>query len=377
MTLHLSADVPFGNACDVEIVESGGVTEVSFAPDPHGGPEVMWFAFRLERSGGAPGGRIRLKLKNMANILGGDNARNMRPVAAAAGASWQRLDEGRAEGLEDGRVNVSWEIDAPAEFIDVAWCYPYGPGEMEALVRETGGFYHADTIGVSQAGRPVVRLSNSPGAEGSDRTGLYLVARQHSGETPGSWVLDGFLRHMASLGDDAPLVWAVPLSNIDGVVGGDYGKDNFPYDLNRAWGRPAMRHETLVIRRDMERWKARCRAALALDFHAPGACEAEGIYAFLVKPEDSARCFRTSKQWAERFAEALGEDYAAPDFARLARYGSRWETPGFTHFCARELDVCGFSLETPYALSAGGRVLLSQACYREAGERLAAAVEGI
>jgi hypothetical protein len=376
VTLRVDAKVPYGNACDVSVVEEADVTVVSFAPDPHGGPEVLWFCFRLTREGGrkGPAGKVKLVLKNMANILGGSDASAMRPVVAGPDGQWRRLDAGRARELPDGRVNVEWTIDEPSDFVDLAYCYPYGMPEVDALVAETGGFYRADTIGVSQAARRIVRLSNAPGEPESDRAGLYMVARQHSGEVSGSWVLDGFLRHLASLGEKAPLVWSVPLTNIDGVEGGDYGKDNFPYDLNRAWGTPAMRHETLLIQRDMRRWKARCRPVLALDFHSPGACETDGIYGYLVKNEVDFEHFRASKKWAVIFAEALGPDYAAANFSRVARYASRWETPGFSTFCARDLDVCGLTLETPYALSAGGKVVLTRERYCEAGARLAAVV---
>ena len=41
---------------------------------------------------------------------------------------------------------------------------------------------------------------------------------------------------------------------LDDVLSGAYGKDPFPHDLNRAWGDPPMRHETLVMRHDIRRW---------------------------------------------------------------------------------------------------------------------------
>ena len=115
------------------------------------------------------------------------------------------------------------------------------------MIQETGSFWRVDTIGVSQGGRPLLRLSNDYGRPKGERPGVFLMARQHSGEVSGAWVLDGVLRRFAELGEAAPLVWAIPLANIDSVEQGDYGKDNFPYDMNRAWGKLPMRHETLVL----------------------------------------------------------------------------------------------------------------------------------
>lgn len=132
---------------------------------------------------------------------------------------------------------------------------------------------------MSQNGNPLIRISNNYGKINGKKLGFYFIARQHSGETPGSWVLDGLLKYLAKMNCRDILVWEIPLSNIDGVLQGDYGNDNFPYDLNRAWRDPPMRHETLVFQRDINnRWKSRCKPTLILDFHAPGGTETDGAY---------------------------------------------------------------------------------------------------
>src|SRR6185503_9121178 len=273
-----------GNACATRVGQTGEIDEIAFTPDPHGGPECLWFDFKVERTAAGGGGAMRIMLDHPDNMLGGGEPQNLRPVVRADGGDWERLPAGTRDDHPDGRMRIGWTVPAPATWLEFSCCYPYGQGELAALVRETSPAWTEAVLGVSQAARPIVRLANDPGSPGGARPGIYLVARQHSGETPGSWVMDGFLRHVATLGAQAPLVWAVPFSNIDGVEQGDYGKDNFPYDLNRAWGNPPMRHETHVIMRDLERWKDRCRPVLALVFHAPGACEAEGIYTFLSNP---------------------------------------------------------------------------------------------
>lgn len=374
MVLVVDDTVPYGNACDVYIKEVDGLAEVSFAPDPHGGPECLWFCFRLSRVGATGGvsGKVRLVLKHAYNMLGGQAPQHMRPVVRYDGRDWERLAAPAVVTLPDGRVRVEWTVALPGSWVDVAYCYPYGSPEVDALLRETGGYWRSDVIGVSQAARPLVRLSNDYGEPGGRHPGLYLAARQHSGETPGSWVLDGFLRHIATLGNDAPLVWALPLTNVDGIEGGDYGKDNFPYDLNRAWGRPPMRHEVLVFQRDIERWKARCRPALAIDFHAPGACEAGGIYCYLPNPSQHPDLHQSALSWTTAISSVLQARYASQTFERVANYPSRWETPNFSnHFCAWH-QICAFGVEAPYAMI--GDLVLTREHYREAGARIAAGI---
>lgn len=371
MSFSVETTIPHGNACDIEINEAGELPVISFTPDPHGGPEVLWFCLRVRRTGPA-GERVRLVLKHFDSMLGCGEGERLRPVARAEGGEWERLGPGEVSPAADGRRTVAWALASPETFVDVAVCYPYGTKELTSLISDTNGFWKCTTIGVSQAGRPLVRLSNRDGEEGDTRPGLYLIARQHSGETPGSWVLDGLLRHLAEAGARELLVQAVPLSNVDGVEGGDYGKDNFPYDLNRAWGSPAMRHEVLVIQRDMGRWRTRCRPALAIDLHAPGACESDGVYCYLpdpaVWPDEDGAC----AGWVERIGSALTPQYASARFARVARYRSRWETPTFTSFGRGIAGLRAFSMETPYALC--GETVLTVAHYRRIGARMGAAV---
>lgn len=366
-------DIPFGNACDVDVSFDGGVPVISVAADPHGGPETLWFCFRIEDDGPSPfSGQVRLVVKHMQNMLGGARPETFRPVMRVGEADWNRLGPGRRLDLPDGRWSGEWTLDIPKFPVDIALCYPYGPSELDLLVSDSDGYWQADTIGVSQNSRPVVRLSNDYGEPGASRPGVYLVARQHSGETPGSWVLDGLLRHMAENKGRAPLVWAVPLVNIDGVVQGDYGKDNFPHDLNRAWGTPPMRHEVLVISRDIRRWRSRCDPRLGMDFHAPGGSETEGVYSFPGRSSKNASVLRNTLGWAEHLGAALSDEYSDAEFVHIGNYPSRWATPGFSSYMVEEIEIPGMCVETLYA-SVRDRVLdVSE--YREIGRRFA---EGI
>ena len=377
--VEVNTNIPYGNACDVSVTQSRGGWEVAFAPDPHGGPETLWFCLRVQRTGSDPGGdtQLRLVLKHTDNILGGHTPSVIHPVVRQEGGDWTRLEEGEVREAPDGRRSVAWTVEMSRAYLEVATSYPYGRPELDALVLESDGYWQRDTIGVSQGGRPLIRLSNEYGVPESQRPGLYLVARQHAAEVSGSWVLDGFLREIQAMDVSAsapavPLIWAVPLTNIDGIEQGDYGKDNFPYDLNRAWGRPPMRHETLVFQNDMQRWVTRCRPTLGIDFHAPGACETTGIYTYVPDPEMDRAAYNAVLPWVTEAETALGGEYAAESFARVARYPSRWETPSFRKYGWPNLGVPCTTFENPYAM-VNGRIL-TRKDYREAGARIARAV---
>lgn len=367
-------DVPFGNAANVRVQQNGPLTEVRFTPDPHGGPECLWFCFRVCRphSGGGALGKLRFVLECPETMLGGGSPANFRPVFRPAGGDWERLGAPELIELPDGRKQAAWALDVSKPLLDFAFAFPYGREDLERLVRQTSGYWRVDTLGVSQGGRPLLRLSNDYGKTKGARPGLYLISRQHSGEVSGSWVLDGVLRRFAELGAAAPLVWAVPLANIDGVEQGDYGKDNFPYDVNRAWGNPPMRHETLVLQQDMRRWSKRCRPVAGMDFHAPGASESEGIYAFVHKSEKYPEVAAQATNWTAAVSVALGPEFAAAKFTRSGDYNSRWNTPRFGGYCQEELRIPGLAFETPYAIIQ--KNVMTREKYQEAGRRIADAI---
>ncbi len=378
--IAVSTDIPSGNAANVRVTDEAATTTVRFTPHPHGGPECLWFCFRmkhLETAGkenalndSSPAQELlKVVLECPGNTLGGGQLAHFRPVFRLANQDWQRAEAPKIIQLADGRREAAWSFRMPADFMDIALSYPYDREHLDKLIEETAGFWRADTIGVSQGGRPILRLSNDYGARNGKRPGFYLLARQHSGEVSGSWVLDGVLRRFAEMGKEAPMVWVAPLANIDGVEQGDYGKDNFPYDLNRAWGSPPMRHEVLVLQRDMRLFAGRCRFSGGVDFHSPGGTEAAGMYAFISKSIQAPEVSSTSTNLAAAIGEAMGGEFAAKNFVRTADYKSRWETPRFGNFCQDELNAPGISIETPYALIEGRA--LTREDYQQAGRRIA------
>jgi len=359
---------PGDNACNVHIHEND-VCEVHFMPDPHAGPESLWFYFRIISCDTDRESPLQIVLENFDNILGGSwgEPSKVNIVFRNGRDDWKRSAPGRQTDSPDGRRNGVWDVEIAGGFVEVALCYPYGIIELDNFIAHSKGYWIKDVIGVSQCANQLVRLSNSCGTKTvNKKPGIYLIARQHSGETPGSWLLQGVLDYLRNNCNDELLVWCIPLANIDGVTNGDFGKDNFPYDLNRAWGIPPMRHEAIVIKNDIARWKDRCFPLLCIDAHAPCACDEEGIFGFvnLSSPEVS----ESALQWAAVFKDALLPEYSAERFIRMMDYKSRWETPSFGEMCAGELQIPCIAIEVPYSQIKGR--ILSRNDYIQAGQLL-------
>lgn len=373
--VEVEGTIAYGNVADVELSNEGGSPVIAFAADAKGGPERGWFCFRVvqprrTRRFSKP---FTLVLKHLETMLGGGEPSAIQPVVRYAAEEWRRLPPGKPAPTDDGRMGAWWTLEPPVSFVDVALCYPYGQAEAAAFAQESGG-YRVDTIGVSEGGRPMIRLANDygtprdgageagAGARGR-RPGVYLLARQHAGETPGSWVLEGVLRRLAEAEAGAgaagagPIVWAVPFVDVDGVEAGRYGKDHPPHDFNRAWGRPPMRHEAMVMQRDAERWAARCAPALMLDFHAPGIGETEGVYAYRTADGED-------KGWGALIGEHVGA-FAADRFVRCADYPSRYDSGRATRWFEERIGCPTLAIETPYARC--GERVMSRDDYREVG----------
>ncbi len=377
MSWHIDQDYPGANACGVAVATGpDGAPAVSLTPDPRGGNEALWFRFRLWRlDADAPA--PALLLRDLGTLMGAGDGSAIQPVVRCDGGPWQRLARGEPIAHADGRCDARWRLTNAAAQIEVAFCYPYGPEELAARLARARGL-RLQAIGASERGRPLWRVDNGPGAVGSKRPGFFVIARQHSGETPGSWVLDGLLERIAELGEAAPLTWAIPFADLDGVVEGRYGKDRHPVDYNRSW--PGLepityRHETLCYRRDFAAWQQRCAPRFVLDLHAPSANAREGCFVFVPR-EPGKEPPPACAAWAERLGAALGGFAAGGDrFVRFAEYASRWPRVTyntFSRWSALAAHIPALSMETTYQ-GLGDRTF-EIADYREIGRRIAYAV---
>lgn len=364
MALHLQTDFPGGNACAIDIRDTPDRDIVYFAADPRGGTEALWFYFRVVDCNECP---VELVLSNLDTCLGGsgDDWQQLRPVFRQAGSTWERLPHAQIDTLADGRRQAAWTITPRFDSFEFALCYPYGLGDLEMTRAVCNDYWQLDLIGVTSTGQPLPRLSNATAV--TEAPGLYLVARQHAGETPGSWVLDGLLRRAATGLDPANLtIWTVPFAHLDGVLDGEYGKDPFPWDLNRAWTTPPMRHEIRVISSDIARWAQRTTPALAIDFHAPGPTEAEGAYFFLPRSERPAAALAAAQAAVDAIAPALPKALLHTHPARQIDYPSRWDATATldAHIWDRYKIPC-LPCEIPYATS--HNTLLTRDQYRRFG----------
>jgi hypothetical protein len=361
-----------GNGLILGVERADGGWLVRFAPEPRTSPQPLWFHVEVRGLAGAP---VTFCWENP-DITLGDSSRldTLRPVLRADAAPPERVTQTRVETLPDGRRRILFAHAGGADSVAASLCYPYGPEDLETTLADLGGAWGRSPLGVTGRGRELARL-RFHSAAGARRPGLFLLARQHAGETPGSWVLDGILRFLASDEPEAREirstvdVWAAPFVDLDGVVDGDYGKDAFPWDFNRAWEQLPQRPEVQALQCDLLRFAALTEPRLVIDLHAPGH-SAPDLYVQLPREQRPVH----QQQAAMRFAELMAEHFPELNPAGLSRptrYPSRWNalsTLGswLWDYLERTPEV---TIETSYQ-SLAGRPLDPDG-YRAIGRRVA------
>jgi predicted deacylase len=99
-----------------------------------------------------------------------------------------------------------------------------------------------ESIGTSNGGLdiPIIKITNKPKRDyAEEKPVIFIIARQHSGETHSSFILHGFMNFIVSREAlceklrDRYEFWIVPMANPDGVVCGNYRCNTQGKDMNR------------------------------------------------------------------------------------------------------------------------------------------------
>ena len=64
---------------------------------------------------------------------------------------------------------------------------------------------------------------------------MIVIARQHPGETVGSWMMEGFINFLLSKSHPQIKTIIIPMVNIDGVILGNNRTGVLGHDFNRNW----------------------------------------------------------------------------------------------------------------------------------------------
>lgn len=263
--VEADADFPGGNIAAPRFLSPH---HLQFAAAAHGSPRPLWFYFRVRH---APGPQLHCELTNADECLGPPLGwRNARPVYSRDGTSWTRVESG--EYLQ-GRGRFRFQVPITGDAVWVAYCYPYTGADLDRILATLTAPAQVSELCRSEGGRPVpyVRFGNQE----QPRSVVWIIARQHAGETPASFTVEGLLKRLGNPCGTVTealhhtAVHVVPMVDVDGVEAGWFGKDQTPIDFNRDWRSSPSRPATRAMIEQIRASRLQAPITLALDLHAP------------------------------------------------------------------------------------------------------------
>ncbi len=308
---------------------------------------AQWFHFRLQGAAGVP---VRLRFLNAGLSAYPKGWDGYRVVASHDRQHWQRI-----ETTFDGQVMTAL-LTPDTNSVYLAYFEPYSWERHLDLIASVATSEHVqlERLGASLDGRDIdlLRITDVGSAvPEAEKRKVWLIARQHPGETMAEWFAEGFLERLLDADDPVARVLlqrcvfhVVPNMNPDGSVRGNLRTNAAGANLNREWLEPSMARspEVLLVRRAMEQ----TGVDLFLDAHGDETLP----YNFVAGSEGIANFSPRLQQLQDAFKSSWIA--SCPDFQDRINYGPSRATQAnptvATNWVAQRFDCLAFTIEMPF-----------------------------
>ena len=199
---------------------------------------TQWFHFRLS---GARGLACTLRFENAGVCAYPDGWKDYRAVASYDRERWFRVPT-----RYDGSV-MTVEHTPERDAVWYAYFEPYSLERHQALIGRASQspLARIERLGATVEGRDMDLVSVGT-ADNAKKT-VWLIARQHPGETMAEWFVEGMLERLLDRTDpvarrllERAVFHIVPNMNPDGSVRGNLRTNAAGANLNREWMNPDM-----------------------------------------------------------------------------------------------------------------------------------------
>lgn len=303
---------------------------------------LQWFYFRVT---GAAGQGLRLRLQNAAAAAYVQGWPDYQAVASYDRRHWFRVPT-RFDGQE-----LVIEHAPECDSVYYAYFEPYSHERHLDLLAgfATNAAVRTERLGATLDGRDLDLLI--VGDEQPGRPKVWVIARQHPGETMAEWFAEGMLQRLLDQADPVgrrllatATVYVVPNMNPDGSVRGNLRTNAAGANLNREWLEPTPERspEVWLVRRKMEA----TGVDLFLDIHGDESIP----YVFLAGTEGvpgfSGNIAVLQAAFKAQFLSA------SPDFQ--TEFGYDKDAPGeanltmATNYVGERFRCLAFTLEMPF-----------------------------
>jgi murein tripeptide amidase MpaA len=344
MSIKISSQFDAG-AIDVVSATNAGAIELKIRKDSHA-DITQWFYFRLQ---GAQGEACTLRFLNAGTSAYPDGWNDYQAMA-----SYDRVNWFRVPTSFDGQV-MTISHTPGMDSVYYAYFEPYSwERHLELLDRaQMSEQVRMLDLGSTVEGRDMnLLVIGDPAAAGSpDRKKVWVIARQHPGETMAEWLVEGMLDALLDPADafgrqllKEAVFYVVPNMNPDGSVRGNLRTNAAGANLNREWNAPTMERspEVFLVKQKMK--ETGCD--LFLDVHGD-----EGLPYVFVAGSGALPTF-TAEQAAQEKQFAADFKIASPDFQDVhgypeAPYTDEVLTMGSPHI-THAFGCLALTLELPF-----------------------------
>jgi murein tripeptide amidase MpaA len=281
-SLHISTSFDAGA---IEVISLADPQDIQLKIRPDNASDfAQWFYFCLQGAAGVP---VRLNFVNAGQSAYPKGWTNYRVVASYDHQNWFRLDTDF-----DGEV-LRTSFTPAGNSVYLAYFEPYSYERHLDLIGSAANSEHVtlERLGASVDGRDMtlLQLTNAQSPVPlAQRKKIWLIARQHPGESMAEWFVEGFLERLLDEADpvsrvllDQCVFYVVPNMNPDGAVRGNLRTNAAGANLNREWATPSLETspEVYWVRQKM----LEVGVDLNLDAHGDEALP----YNFVVGTEDT------------------------------------------------------------------------------------------
>lgn len=303
---------------------------------------MQWFHFRVT---GARDTALCMRLRNAGKASYPKGWEGYQACASYDRKYWFRVPT-RYEG---GQLIIEHTPQLDAAYY--AYWVPYSDERHQNLLAEAAGhpLVRLERLGATLDGRDLDLLSIGESGEG--KKPVWVIARQHPGESMAEWLVEGLLERLLDPDDPVSrellrraVFHVVPNMNPDGSARGHLRCNASGANLNREWQEPSLEKspEVYLVRQKMESTGLR----FCLDVHGDEALP----YNFIAGSDGVEGLSPTVVQARHDFEAALKR--SSPDFQTEKGYPKA--SPGkanlkmATNWIAKRFDALAMTLEQPF-----------------------------
>ncbi|AZG15071.1 M14 family metallopeptidase [Cupriavidus pauculus] len=312
--LHISSMFDSG-AIEVESIDRADDIRLRIRADSHADFR-QWFHFRLQ---GAAGQACRLRFLNAGECTYPDGWRDYRAVASYDRAHWFRVPT-----QYDGQT-MTVDFTPSHDSVWFAYFEPYSDERHLALLAscQRSPVARLSHLGSTVDGRDLTCVTL--GEPGPGKKTVWMIARQHPGESMAEWFCEGVLQRLTGTGTwhgdpvarkllERAVFHIVPNMNPDGSSRGNLRTNAAGANLNREWMQPSLETspEVYHVRRAIER----TGVDLFFDIHGDEALP----YNFVAGSEMLPGFTEAQRAQQSRFIDAFKR--VSPDFQDVHGYAA-------------------------------------------------------